>query len=116
MGTHRIQPAHLYGILALALLALACSGEADSVPAGSGSAAGGSGGGVILPGTGATVAKLGGAGRGVKGGIGTSVMTLSTGQSVAAAVELMPWVVYGTTTMDDCWLAQEGLAEDSTIL
>lgn len=42
--------------------------------------------GSVGAGTGATVAKLGGVGRGVKGGIGTSVMTLSTGQSVAAAV------------------------------
>lgn len=42
--------------------------------------------GSVGAGTGATVAKLGGAGRGVKGGIGTAAMTLSTGQTVAAAV------------------------------
>ena len=37
-------------------------------------------------GTGATVAKLGGAGRGVKGGSGAASIVLSTGQTVAAAV------------------------------
>ena len=42
--------------------------------------------GSVGAGTGATVAKLGGADRGVKGGIGTASMTLSSGQTVAAAV------------------------------
>lgn len=42
--------------------------------------------GSIGAGTGATVAKLGGADRAVKGGIGSSSITLSSGQTVAAAV------------------------------
>ena len=42
--------------------------------------------GSVGAGTGATVAKLGGAGRGVKGGIGSASIVLSTGQTVAAAV------------------------------
>ena len=42
--------------------------------------------GSVGAGTGATVAKLGGAERGVKGGIGSAAITLSTGQTVAAAV------------------------------
>ena len=42
--------------------------------------------GSVGAGTGATVAKLGGAMRGVKGGIGSASITLSTGQTVAAAV------------------------------
>lgn len=42
--------------------------------------------GSVGAGTGATVAKLGGADRAVKGGIGTAAVTLSTGQTVAAAV------------------------------
>ena len=42
--------------------------------------------GSVGAGTGATVAKLGGAERGVKGGIGSASIALSTGQTVAAAV------------------------------
>ena len=42
--------------------------------------------GSVGAGTGATVAKLGGADRGVKGGIGSASIVLSTGQTVAAAV------------------------------
>ena len=42
--------------------------------------------GSVGAGTGATVAKLGGPERGVKGGIGSAAITLSTGQTVAAAV------------------------------
>ena len=42
--------------------------------------------GSVGAGTGATVAKLGGSERGVKGGIGSAAITLSTGQTVAAAV------------------------------
>ncbi|MDA0263121.1 MAG: P1 family peptidase [Chloroflexi bacterium] len=42
--------------------------------------------GSVGAGTGATVAKLGGAARAVKGGIGSAAITLSTGQTVAAAV------------------------------
>ncbi len=42
--------------------------------------------GSVGAGTGATVAKLGGAERAVKGGIGSAAVTLSTGQTVAAAV------------------------------
>ena len=42
--------------------------------------------GSVGAGTGATVAKLGGGDRAVKGGIGTAAITLSTGQTVAAAV------------------------------
>ena len=42
--------------------------------------------GSVGAGTGATVAKLGGGRRGVKGGIGTAAITLSTGQTIAAAV------------------------------
>lgn len=42
--------------------------------------------GTVGAGTGATVAKLGGAERGVKGGIGSAAITLATGQTVAAAV------------------------------
>ncbi len=42
--------------------------------------------GSVGAGTGATVAKLGGAERGVKGGIGSASITLPTGQTVAAAV------------------------------
>jgi L-aminopeptidase/D-esterase-like protein len=42
--------------------------------------------GSVGAGTGATVAKLGGADRAVKGGIGSAAITLSTGQTVAAAV------------------------------
>jgi L-aminopeptidase/D-esterase-like protein len=42
--------------------------------------------GTVGAGTGATVAKLGGAERGVKGGIGSASMTLATGQTIAAAV------------------------------
>ena len=42
--------------------------------------------GSVGAGTGATVAKLGGAERAVKGGIGSASITLSTGQTVAAAV------------------------------
>ena len=42
--------------------------------------------GSVGAGTGATVAKLGGPERAVKGGIGSAAITLSTGQTVAAAV------------------------------
>jgi len=42
--------------------------------------------GSVGAGTGATVAKLGGAERGVKGGIGSASITLATGQTIAAAV------------------------------
>lgn len=42
--------------------------------------------GSVGAGTGATVAKLGGGRRGVKGGIGTAAITLSTGQTISAAV------------------------------
>ena len=42
--------------------------------------------GSVGAGTGATVAKLGGPERGMKGGIGSAAITLSTGQTVAAAV------------------------------
>ena len=42
--------------------------------------------GSVGAGTGATVAKSGGFNRSVKGGIGTAAITLSTGQTVAAAV------------------------------
>ncbi|MAF37814.1 MAG: peptidase S58 [Chloroflexi bacterium] len=42
--------------------------------------------GSVGAGTGATVAKLGGPARGVKGGIGSAAITLSTGQTVAVAV------------------------------
>ena len=42
--------------------------------------------GSVGAGTGATVAKVGGPERGVKGGIGSAAITLSTGQTVAAAV------------------------------
>ncbi len=42
--------------------------------------------GSVGAGTGATVAKLGGSEQGVKGGIGSAAITLSTGQTVAAAV------------------------------
>ncbi|MDA1128683.1 MAG: P1 family peptidase [Chloroflexi bacterium] len=42
--------------------------------------------GSVGAGTGATVAKLGGAARAVKGGIGTASITLATGHTVAAAV------------------------------
>ncbi|MCH7841269.1 MAG: P1 family peptidase [Chloroflexi bacterium] len=42
--------------------------------------------GSVGAGTGATVAKLGGAERAVKGGIGSAAITLATGQTVAAAV------------------------------
>ena len=42
--------------------------------------------GSVGAGTGATVAKLGGSERGVKGGIGSAAITLPTGQTVAAAV------------------------------
>lgn len=42
--------------------------------------------GSVGAGTGATVAKLGGAERGVKGGVGSASITLATGQTVAAAV------------------------------
>jgi len=42
--------------------------------------------GSVGAGTGAVVGKLGGRERGVKGGIGSAVITLSTGQTVAAAV------------------------------
>ena len=42
--------------------------------------------GSVGAGTGATVAKLGGADRAVKGGIGSASITLATGQTVAAAV------------------------------
>jgi len=42
--------------------------------------------GSVGAGTGATVAKLGGPARGVKGGIGSAAITLSTGQTLAVAV------------------------------
>ena len=42
--------------------------------------------GSVGAGTGATVAKLGGPGRAVKGGIGSAAITLATGHTVAAAV------------------------------
>ena len=42
--------------------------------------------GSVGAGTGATVAKVGGSERAVKGGIGSAAITLSTGQTVAAAV------------------------------
>ena len=42
--------------------------------------------GTVGAGTGATIAKLGGPERGVKGGIGSAAITLATGQTVAAAV------------------------------
>jgi L-aminopeptidase/D-esterase-like protein len=42
--------------------------------------------GSVGAGTGATVAKLAGAQRGIKGGIGSASITLTTGQTVAAAV------------------------------
>ena len=42
--------------------------------------------GSVGAGTGATIAKLGGPERGVKGGIGSAAITLATGQTVAAAV------------------------------
>jgi len=42
--------------------------------------------GTVGAGTGATVAKLGGAERGVKGGIGSASITLASGQTVAAAI------------------------------
>ena len=42
--------------------------------------------GSVGAGTGATVAKLGGPERGVKGGFGSAAITLATGQTVAAAV------------------------------
>jgi L-aminopeptidase/D-esterase-like protein len=42
--------------------------------------------GTVGAGTGATIAKLGGPERGLKGGIGSAAITLATGQTVAAAV------------------------------
>ena len=57
-------------------------GRSACLAAGSGPMAEGS----VGAGTGATVAKLGGAERAVKGGIGSAAVTLATGQTVAAAV------------------------------